>query len=82
MKERYQIDRQSAVQQFRRIAEQDDRSIQLVIPLKEVLDLLKRGLMNLALRTVTQVAEEVMDHEVTALVGPNNQANPKRGNVR
>ena len=82
MKKRYQIDKQRAVQQFRRIAEQGDRSIQLVIPLKEVLELVQRGLMNLALRTFTQVAEEVMDHEVTALVGPKNQANPERGNVR
>jgi putative transposase len=82
MKKQYQIYEQRAVQQFRRIAEQDDRAIQLVIPLKEVLDLVQRGLMNLALRTFTQVAEEVMDHEVTALVGPRNQANPERGKVR
>ena len=82
MKKQYQIDKQRAVQQFRRMAEQDDRSVQLVIPLKEVLDLVQRGLMNLALRAFTQVAEEVMDHEVTALVGPKNQANPERGKVR
>ena len=82
MKKQYQIDKQRAVQQFRQIAAQDDRAIQLVIPLKEVLDLVQRGLMKLALRTFTQVAEEVMDHEVKALVGPRNQANPERGNVR
>jgi len=55
VKKRYQIVKQRAVQRFRRIAEQDDRSIQLVIPLKEVLDLVQRGLMNLVLRTFTQV---------------------------
>src|SRR5262249_15511001 len=77
-----QIDKQRAVQQFRRLAEEDNRSVQLVIPLKEVLDLVQRGLMNLALRTFTQVAEEVMDQEVTAIVGPRNQANPERGKVR
>ena len=44
MKKQYQIDKQRAVQQFRRIAEQDDRAVQLVIPLKEVLDLVQRGL--------------------------------------
>jgi transposase-like protein len=82
MKKQYQIDKQRAVQQFRRIAEQDDRTVQLVIPLKEVLDLVQRGLMQLALRTFTQVAEATMGQEVTALVGPRNQANPKRGNVR
>jgi putative transposase len=82
MKKQYQIDKQRAVQQFRKIAQENDRVIQLVIPLKEVLDLVQRGLMSLALRTFTQVAEEVMDHEVTALVGPRNQANPERGKVR
>ena len=82
MKKQYQIDKQRAVQQFRQMAAQEDRAIQLVIPLKEVLDLVQRGLMKLALRTFTQVAEEVMDQEVTALVGARNQANPERGNVR
>jgi len=82
MKKRYQIDKQRAVQQFRHWAAQDDQAIQLVIPLKEVLDLIQRGLMSLALRTFTQVAEEVMDHEVTALVGPRNQAHRERDKVR
>lgn len=82
MKKQYQIDKQRAVQSFRRLAAQDDQSIQLVIPLKEVVELIQRGLMNLALSTFTQVAEQVMDCEVTALVGPKNQANPERGNVR
>jgi putative transposase len=82
MKKQYQIDKQRAVQQFRKIAQENDRAVQLVIPLKEVVDLVQRGLMSLALRAFTQVAEEVMDHEVTALVGPRNQANPERGKVR
>jgi len=82
MKKQYQIDKQRAVQEFREWAGQGDRAIQLVIPLKEVLDLVQRGLMNLALRTFTQVAEEVMDHEVTALVGPRNRADAEGGKVR
>lgn len=82
MKKRYQIDKQRAVQQFRRLAAAEDESIQLVIPLKEVLDLVQRGLMKLALRSFTEVAEGVMDREVTALVGPKNRANPEREMVR
>ena len=82
MKKQYQIDKQRAVQQFRRLAAQGDQNIQLVIPLKEVLELVQRGLMNLALRTFTQVAEEVMDYEVTALVGTRNRADPERERVR
>ena len=73
MKKQYQIDKQRAVQSFRRLAAQDDQSVQLVIPLKEVVELIQRGLMNLALTTFTQVAKEVMECEVTALVGPKNQ---------
>ncbi len=82
MKKQYQIDKQRAVQQFRRLAAQDDQNIQLVIPLKEVVDLVQRGLMNLALRTFTEVAEGVMDCEVGALVGPKNHADPNRERVR
>jgi putative transposase len=82
MKKRYQIDKQRAVQQFRKLAAQDEQSVQLVIPLKEVVELVQRGLMNLALSAFTQVAEGVMDREVTALVGPKNQANSERDNVR
>src|SRR5215471_2254728 len=78
MKKRYQIDKQRAVQQFRRLVSAEDQSIQLVIPLKEVLDLVQRGLMKLALRSFTELAEGVMDREVTALVGPKNRTNPER----
>ncbi len=82
MKKQYQIDKQRAVQSFRRLAAQDDQNIQLVIPLREVVELIQRGLMNLALSTFTKVAEEVMNCEVTALVGPRNHANAQRGQVR
>ena len=78
MKKQYQIDKQRAVQQFRQLAAQDERAVQLVIPLKEVLELVQRGLMSLALRAFRYVAEEVMDQEVTALVGPRNQPDPER----
>src|SRR5580765_1608488 len=82
MKKRYQIDKQRAVQQFQQMAAQDDRSVQLVIPLKEVVELIQRGLMHLALTAFTGVAEQVMDCEVTALVGPKNYAQSGRMNVR
>ncbi len=38
--------------------------------------------MNLAMAAFTKLAEEVMGYEVTALVGPKNQADPTRGNAR
>lgn len=82
MKKQYQIEKQRGVQFFRQLAAQDDQNVQLVIPLKEVVDLVQRGLMNLALSAFKQVAEEVMDHEVTALVGPKNQSNRERDKMR
>jgi len=82
MKKRYQIDKQRAVQKFRELAAQEDQPIQLVIPLKEVLDLIQRGLMNMAMAAFTKLAETVMGHEVTALVGEKNQANAARVNNR
>jgi putative transposase len=82
MKKRYQIDKQRAVQKFRQLANQDDQTIQLVIPLREVVDLVQRGLMNLASAAFTQVAEQAMQCEVTALVGPKNQPDSQRSNVR
>jgi hypothetical protein len=57
----------------RELANQDDQSIQLVIPLKEGVDLVQRGLINLASAAFTQVAEQATQFEVTALVGPKNQ---------
>lgn len=82
MKKPYQIDKQRAVHEFRRLADQQDQSVQLVIPLKEVVDLAQRGLMCLALRTFTELAESVMHQEVTALVGPKNHPNRERDAVR
>jgi transposase-like protein len=82
MKRQYQIDKQRALQNFRQLANQNQQPIQLVIPLKEIVELMPRGLMGVALTTFTKLAEEVMGHEVTALVGPKNQANQTRENVR
>ena len=40
VKRRYQIDREKAVRRFREQAQQEDREIQLHLPLKEVADLI------------------------------------------
>lgn len=82
MKKRYQIDKQRAVKKFRQLVDQAQQPIQLVIPLKEVVELIQRGLMNLAMAAFTKLAEEVMGYEVTALVGPKNQADATRLNAR
>jgi transposase-like protein len=82
MKKRYQIDKQRAVQQFRKMAAQDGQAIQLVIPLKEIVELIPGGLMNVALRAFIPVVQQMMGCEVSELVGPKNRAAPERVNFR
>lgn len=47
MKKRYQIDREDAVRQFRKRAEQSEESLQLHLPLKEVAAALQEGVGHL-----------------------------------
>lgn len=82
MKKRYQIDKQRAAQQFRKQATASTESIQLALPLPEVLALAQKGLMNLALAAFTRLAEEMMHWEVNSLAGPKNHANQERDNLR
>ena len=82
MKKRYQIDKQRAAQQFRKAAGATEEQIQLALPLPEVLKLVQRGLMSLALAAFTKLAEAVMQWEVTGLVGEKNQVSSSRENVR
>ena len=82
MKKRYQIDKQRAVQKFRQLAKNAQQPLQLAFPLKELVELIRQGLMNVAMAAVTKLAEEMMGYEVTALVGPKSQANTERVHVR
>jgi putative transposase len=79
MKKHYQIDKQRAAQQFRSKASASQQQIQFALPLPEVLRLAQQGLMQLALAAFIQIAEGMMQWEVTELVGPKNQANTSRG---
>jgi putative transposase len=82
MKKRYQIDKQRAAQQFRKQAGASQQQIQFALPLPEILALIQRGLMNLALVAFTQLAEEMMRWEVHTLAGPKNQSAAGRDNMR
>jgi putative transposase len=82
MKKRYQIDKQRAAQQFRKQAGASQQQIQFALPLPEILALIQRGLMNLALVAFTQLAEEMMRWEVNTLAGPKNQSAAGRDNMR
>jgi len=82
LKRRYQIDKQGAAVKFRQQAKQSQDQLQLTLPLPEAIALVERGLMNLAIAAFTQVAEQMMGWEVSAMVGPKNQANAGRENQR
>lgn len=82
MKKTYQIDKQRAAQQFRERASAVMDPLQLAIPLAEVMALVQQGLMSLALDAFTQLAEQMMEWDVEGLVGPKNQVNADRKNVR
>lgn len=72
----------SATQEFRKAAGASQEQLQLALPLPEVLQLVQRGLMNLALAAFTKLAEEMMRWEVDQLVGPKNKANEGRDKMR
>jgi len=75
LKQTYQIDKQRAKQQFRKdAAGATEEKLQLALPLPEVLALVQRGLMTLALAAFSKLAEEMMQWEVAGLVGPKNRA--------
>ncbi len=82
MKKPYQIDKQKAAQQFRERAGSAAESLQLAIPVPEVMSLVQQGLMSLALSAFTQLAEQMMQWEVNDLVGPKNQPNDDREKMR
>ena len=51
MKRQYQIEQQRAVQQFRRLATEENPNIQMMLPLAEVVSLLQQGVGNLLRQT-------------------------------
>jgi len=78
MKKRYQIEQQRAVQQFRRLATEQNPNIQMVLPLAEIVGLLQQGVGNLLRQTGLELMHLVMDEEVKALAGERHEQHPER----
>jgi hypothetical protein len=51
LKKQYQIQQQRAVQPFRRIATEQNPNIQIILPLAEIVGLLRQGVGNLLRET-------------------------------
>lgn len=77
MKKRYQIEQQRAVQQFRRIAT-ENRNIQMILPLADVISLLQEGVGNLVRQTGLALMQLVMEEEVKSVAGERHQQHAGR----
>ena len=78
MKRRYQIEQQRAVQQFRRIATEQNPNIQMILPLAEIVGLLQQGVGNLLRQAGLELMHLVMDEEVKSLAGERHQQHQGR----
>ncbi len=74
MKKTYQINQERALQRFNAAAQKSKQEIQFALPLPEVVALISRGLMQVALAALRRLAEEMMKWEVDELLAPKSQA--------
>jgi transposase-like protein len=78
MKRQYQIERQRAVQQFRRIATDENPNIQMVLPMADIVGMLQDGVGNLLREAGMALMNLVMDEEVRHLAGERYAQRPDR----
>lgn len=73
MKKRYQIDREKAVRRFQQQAEQEDREVQLHLPLKQIAAALQEGVGTLMRQAGLELMQLIMEDEVRQLAGERYQ---------
>jgi transposase-like protein len=78
LKKQYQIEQQRAVQQFRRIAAEQNPNVQLILPLAEIAHLLQDGVGQLVRAAGLQLMQMVMEEEVKSLAGERHQQHDGR----
>jgi len=78
MKKRYQIDQQRAVQQFRRLATEENPNIQMVLPMADIVGMLQDGVGHLLRETGLALMHLVMEEEVRHLAGERHEQRPDR----
>jgi transposase-like protein len=78
MKKQYQIDKQRAVQQFRRLATEENPNIQMVLPLAEIVCLLQEGVGHLLREAGLSLMSLVMEEEVRHLAGERHEQHEGR----
>jgi putative transposase len=78
MKKRYQIDQQRAVQQFRKLATEQNPNIQMILPMADIVGLLQEGVGNLLRQTGLELMHLVMEEEVKSLAGERHEQHGER----
>jgi putative transposase len=78
MKKQYQIDKQRAVQQFRRLATEENPNIQMILPLAEIVGLLQDGVGNLLRQAGLSLMSLVMEEEVRHFAGERHEQHAGR----
>jgi putative transposase len=69
MKRKYQIEKQRAVQGFRRLAQEENPAVQMTMPMAEVAAFLQEGVGHLLRQAGLALMQSVMDQEVCHLAG-------------
>jgi putative transposase len=78
MKRQYQIEQQRAVQQFRRLAADENPNIQMVLPMADIVGMLQDGVGHLLREAGMALMSLVMDEEVRHLAGERHEQRPDR----
>jgi transposase-like protein len=78
MQKRYQIDKQRAVQQFRRLATETNPNIQMILPLAGIAGMLQEGVGHLIREAGLLLMMGVMEEEVRHVVGERSVPNAER----
>lgn len=82
MKKRYQIESQRAVQNLRRVAKQENPTINMMLPMSEVVGMLQQGVGELLRQAGLELMNLVMEEEVRSLVGKRSEPNAGRSSYR
>lgn len=78
MQKRYQIDKQRAVQQFRRMVSEGNPNIQMVLPLAGIVGMLQEGVGHLMREAGLLLMMGVMEEEVRNIAGERSVPNADR----
>lgn len=78
MKKRYQIDKQRAVRDFRQLATEENPTVQMILPLADIVGYLQEGVGHLLREAGLALMSLVMEEEVRHLAGERHEQSPKR----